>query len=158
MALIEEAQAYQTIEDSIIFVNNKYKADMLSYVIMPNHIHLIVYFKEKNELSNYMRDMKKFTSVQIRMKLESLSKTTLLEKIRIQEKDRLYQVWENRFDDLFIATHKYAMNKTKYIHNNPLQSHWKLVKTPEDYMYSSAQFYETGIQPRIPIIDYRTYF
>jgi len=44
--------------ESINFVNKKYETDILGYVIMPNHIHLIIYFKQKNELSNWMRDMK----------------------------------------------------------------------------------------------------
>jgi len=32
-----------------------------------------------------------------------------------------------------------------YIHNNPLQPQWNLVDNPEDYKYSSAKYYEEGI-------------
>ncbi len=35
--------------------------------------------------------------------------------------------------------------KLDYIHNNLNAEHWKLCKEPADYYYSSAKFYETGI-------------
>jgi hypothetical protein len=40
---------------------------------------------------------------------------------------------------------KVFMQKLEYIHNNPLQDKWHLVQFPEDYKYSSAKFYETGV-------------
>ncbi|WP_367113598.1 transposase [Sporocytophaga sp.] len=30
------------------FVCNKYKCSILGYVIMPNHVHFIIYFNESN--------------------------------------------------------------------------------------------------------------
>jgi hypothetical protein len=30
------------------------------------------------------------------------------------------------------------------MHNNPLQEKWKLCKSPIEYKFSSAKFYETG--------------
>ncbi len=33
----------------------------------------------------------------------------------------------------------------KYIHNNPAKYRWNLVQHDEDHKYSSAKFYETGI-------------
>lgn len=34
-----------------------------------------------------------------------------------------------------------ALQVLEYIHNNPLQEHWKLAELPEDYYYSSARYY-----------------
>ena len=42
-------------------------------------------------------------------------------------------------------TEKLFMQKLNYIHNNPLQAKWQLYTTPENYFYSSAKFYETGL-------------
>ncbi|MEZ4902490.1 MAG: transposase [Spirosomataceae bacterium] len=42
--------------ESLRFVGEKYEADYLGYVLMPNHLHLLIYFKKKNQLSNLMRD------------------------------------------------------------------------------------------------------
>ena len=35
--------------------------------------------------------------------------------------------------------------KLEYLHNNPCQPHWQLAELPEDYKYSSARFYELGV-------------
>lgn len=50
--------------DSINFLNQKYDSSLLAFVIMPNHLHLILFFKSANRLSDWMRDLKKFTSRQ----------------------------------------------------------------------------------------------
>ena len=38
-----------------------------------------------------------------------------------------------------------ALQKLEYTHNNPLAVHWQLCTNPVDYYYSSAKYYETGI-------------
>jgi hypothetical protein len=48
--------------------------------------------------------------------------------------------------------------KLEYIHTNPLQAHWNLVTKPEDWIHSSASFYEIGKQPKVVVTDYREYF
>jgi hypothetical protein len=37
-----------------------------------------------------------------------------------------------------------TVQKINYIHNNPLQEHWRLAESPVEYPFSSARFYETG--------------
>ncbi len=37
------------------------------------------------------------------------------------------------------------VQKLNYIHNNPVQEKWQLALCPEEYEFSSAKFYETGI-------------
>src|SRR6478735_4312150 len=57
--LLEMETCKLIVSESINFLNDKYFAATLGYVIMPNHIHLILYFKKGNQLSNWMRDLKK---------------------------------------------------------------------------------------------------
>jgi putative transposase len=142
----------------LAFVNDKFKADILGYVIMPNHIHFIVYFRENNELSAHMRDMKKFTSTQIRIKLEVLGHTDIIEQIRNFKKGSSFQTWMDRYDDVYLQSKHLVETKLDYIHCKPLEAHWNLAKRPEDYKYSSAVYYEKGIQPILKIVDYREYF
>jgi putative transposase len=44
-----------------------------------------------------------------------------------------------------IYSEKIFLQKLNYIHQNPGKEKWKLTQFPEDYHYSSAGFYETGI-------------
>ncbi len=51
-----------------------------------------------------------------------------------------------------------AEEKLNYIHRNPLQEKWNLATKPEEYFYSSANFYLTGIDEFGMLTDYRKYF
>jgi len=90
--------------DSIDFLNNKYETYALGYVIMPNHIHLILFFPKENRLSDWMRDLKKFTAVKIRQEIERLSEINLLECLRVSNKKQVFKIWEDRFDDVILTS------------------------------------------------------
>ena len=121
--LLVVGQALEIVASSIVFCCKKYEADILAYVLMPNHIHLIIYFKEANNRIDFMRDFKKFTSIKVRQEVEKID-MELLE------------------------------TKLNYIHNNPLQPHWMLCNNIQDYLYSSASYYEKGIQNKIEVKHY----
>mgnify|MGYP001795908321 CR=1 FL=1 len=42
-------------------------------------------------------------------------------------------------------TEEVFIQKLIYIHINPIKHPWNLVQRPEDYKYSSAKFYEIGV-------------
>ena len=60
-------------------------------------------------------------------------------------KDRKYQIWKRKSLSIPIDNNLIFEQKLNYIHENPLQAKWQLVDKPEDYFYSSALFYATGI-------------
>ena len=148
----------QLVCDSMNFLNEKYKSCILGYVIMPNHIHLILYFREQNQLSNWMRDLKKYTAYRIRLQIEQAGEIQLLNKLRLPRRKSVFKVWEDRFDDVAMKTSKVLLVKMNYIHTNPLQAHWNLVNKPEDWKYSSAGYYELGEPGPVVVTDYREYF
>ncbi|MCX6187391.1 MAG: transposase [Bacteroidetes bacterium] len=145
------------VTDSLIFCSKKYDADILAFVLMPNHIHFIVYFTEANKRIDFMRDFKKFTSTKVRQEIEKAD-IELLEIIRINQNGQVFKVWQDRFDEVFLESRELLEIKLNYIHNNPLQPHWKLSINIEDYFYSSASFYEKGIQNKIEVKHYLDYF
>lgn len=149
---------FRILFDSLTFVSKKYEADYLGYVLMPNHLHLLVYFKRKNQLSNLMRDFKKFTSGEIRRLVEAENRSELLEKLRFEKREQKFKLWQDRFDDVFIKSREMAATKIEYMHLNPLQAHWSLAVRPELYPYSSASFYELGLKSDLPIVHYMDYF
>ena len=53
--------------------------------------------------------------------------------------------WERNPKSIDLYTPKIIYQKLDYIHANPVQEKWNLCKEPKDYIYSSAEFYETGI-------------
>ena len=131
-----------------ILINNikhyqeKFKFEVLAYVIMPSHFHWIVEINpECGTISDIMRDIKKFTAWQIFDTLgqgEDLVFVKEAEKIKGQDR----KLWMKRFDDEVIRNEKMFWTKLIYIHNNPVEK--GLAIKPEDYKYSSARNYVYG--------------
>ena len=88
-------------------------------------------------MSAFIRDFKKYTSVQIRLRLEQADYD--VEKLRIESGG--LKIWQDRFDELYIRDRKHLEEKLDYMHSNPLQAHWGLSQSPEEYPYSSASYY-----------------
>lgn len=155
--LLKDSTTKDIIVDSLNFLANKYQCLILAYVIMPNHIHLILYFPEENRLSDFIRDFKKFTSVKIRRTVQQ-SGDAILAKLDYQKGEQKYKVWMDRFDDVYITSTSVFHTKLDYIHNNPLQEHWKLADSPEQYPYSSAAYYLGANSGKVNITNYIEYF
>ncbi len=68
----------------------------------------------------------------------------LLVKLKVKA-DMRQQVWERNSLIVELFTKEIFIQKLNYIHNNSLQPKWQLSKTAEEYFYSSANFYETGV-------------
>ncbi len=148
LQLLMIGNSMQIVSESLNFYANKYEASILGYVLMPNHIHLIVYFLMGEDRVGFIRDLKKYTSIKIRQEIE-LSKPSYLRAISYSYRKQHYKIWQDRFDEVYLTSGKLVQTKLNYIHNNPLQNHWNLAKQPSDYLYSSALFYEQGIQNKV---------
>jgi putative transposase len=156
--IFDRDTCFRILIQSLQFVGRKFNADYLGYVLMPNHVHFIVYFRKENQLSALMRDFKKFTSGEIRRLVEKDGRFDILEKLRFHRPNQKFKLWQDRFDDVNIRSRKVLETKLNYIHENPLQEHWNLVESPEKYSYSSAAFYENGTPSELEVIHYLEYF
>ncbi len=138
-AILIDESYFKILTDSLNFMSSKYQTDVLSYVFMPNHIHLVLFFSKPAQVSDYMRDFKKFTSGELRRKLLADNKTELLKELETSV--GRYKIWMERFDDFVIRNAKSVHTKINYIHQNPVRKN--LAASPAEYNYSSARFYES---------------
>ena len=115
---------------------------LFAFVIMSNHIHLIWQILAFIEPKAVQRGFLKFTAQKIKADLK-INHTAVLEYFSVDAKDREYQFWERNPLSVELRSHKIFLQKLDYIHWNPVRA--KLCKRPEDYLYSSAKFYETGV-------------
>ena len=149
LPLLASDEAKKIITESITFCNKKYKASIVAYALMPEHIHLIIYFNEENKLSDYMRDLKKFTSVAIRNHV--IAENQKYQRLLRYELDgQKLKVWKDRFDDLVLYSRKVTLIKLHYINNNPIKA--GLCEKVEDYEYCSAGYYKTGKRGLIDVL------
>lgn len=134
----------EIVMDSLRFLVQDNRIILYSFVIMPNHIHLIWEIKENHILQNVQRDFLKFTAQKIRFKMKD-NEDKLLDNLVVNASDRIVQIWERNGFSFMLNNSKTIMQKMNYIHNNPVREKWKLAENPEEYYYSSAGYYNTGI-------------
>lgn len=130
------------------YMRDNYENKIYGYVIMPNHLHLLINITEKSpKISVLVQNAKRFLAYQIVKYLKEDNKTDLLEFFKNNACVRTgakHKVFKDRYDDLLIKSDEFFLQKLTYIHNNPCAKHWKLADNIVSYKYSSAANYETG--------------
>jgi putative transposase len=86
----------------------------------------------------------KWTSSQFLKKLRIRSPEILPQFVE-QTVDRNHRFWQRDALTILMDSKAKFEQKLDYIHLNPLQEHWDLSTAPEEYKWSSANYYETGI-------------
>ncbi|CAA9198760.1 REP-associated tyrosine transposase [Flavobacterium collinsii] len=118
---------------------------LYGYVIMSNHIHLIIQ-SEHGKLSDLIRDFKKFTAKNILEKIQNSPESRrewMLERFRLatqsHSRNKEYQFWQygNHAEEIY--SNEFMWSKLDYIHLNPVKA--GLVAKASDYIYSSATNY-----------------
>ncbi|MFI5162571.1 MAG: REP-associated tyrosine transposase [Sphingobacteriales bacterium] len=118
-----------------------------AYVIMTNHIHLIVSVDEGRNISDFVRDFKKYTAKQILDDISANNTESRREWMLHQFKyyasrharNEVYQLWEHDNHFVELSSPVFTQQKIDYIHQNPVKAGW--VYRAEDYVYSSASNY-----------------
>jgi hypothetical protein len=72
---------------------------------------------------------------------------------KVNAKDREYQFWERNALSVELRSHPVFIQKLDYLHWNPVKA--GVCKLPEEYTYSSALFYETGVDNRGFLTHYK---
>ena len=118
------------------------------YVIMSNHVHLIIQSKD-SKLSDLIRDFKKFTAKTILDKIQTepdSRREWMLERFKIatasHSRNKNYQFWQygNHAEEIY--SEKFMWSKLNYIHLNPIRA--GIVAKTSEYVYSSASNYING--------------
>ena len=118
------------------------------YVIMSNHIHLIIQSKD-DKLSDLIRDFKKFTAKSILEKIQTEPESRrewMLERFKkateTHSRNKNYQFWQygNHAEEIY--SEKFMWSKLDYVHLNPVRA--GIVEKASHYLYSSASNYVTN--------------
>jgi len=143
--------------ESLRYVRQNRWVKIYAYVIMPNHIHLVVKYLEGHQPAQVLRDFKKFTSKEIIEELRRRQDRALLSFLRAAAssiKKQTHKVWQDGYFDKSVYSESFLLQKIRYVHNNPVQEHWGLVDKPEEYEYSSARNYFLGDNSVLEIDHY----
>ena len=146
-------QVYRDIiVDSLNFCVQHKGLTIYSWVLMSNHLHLILSIAYPFRCSDFLRDFKKFTSKAIAEEVNNLTesrRTWLLDLFHFEAKRthraNNYKVWRDSNHAIILDGTIDIWQKIHYIHENPVKN--GLVTISSHYCYSSARDYNDDKGP-----------
>jgi putative transposase len=128
---------YERYLSFLLKYSEEKRADVLAYCLMPNHTHLLVRPADVETLPKMMQGV-----------------TLCYSKYFNGKNRRTGRLWECRYYSTVVDGDRYLWTLSKYIENNPVRA--RMVKRPEDYLYSSARAHILGRKDPIlkePLFD-----
>ena len=127
--------AYDVFERAFEAMRVRYGFVVAGYVLMPEHIHLLVSEPRRSSLSVVLQVLKQQTSRKLKLRGE-------------------IQFWQWRYYDFNVHNEEKRVEKLRYMHRNPVKR--GLVAKPEDWPWSSFRHYATGIEGTVEIESHWT--
>jgi putative transposase len=118
-----------TIESRTIFesalerVRQQYELCVYGYVVMPEHVHMLVNEPERGTLAQAMQSLKQGVARRLALRAPE-------------------SFWQARYYDFNVWSERKFVEKLRYIHRNPVTR--GLVNRPEDWAWSSFRHYLSG--------------
>jgi putative transposase len=128
--LLVDPHACDVFEQTLERVRQWYGFFVCGYVIMPEHVHLLISEPERSTLGRVLQMLKQNTAHQLRPPEGS-------------------PFWLPRYYDFNVWSEDKRVEKLRYMHRNPVKR--GLVERPEDWMWSSFRHYASGVEGAIEI-------
>ena len=130
MPLLDSRAAKETFERTLERVRIWYGCSIAGYVVMPEHVHLLLSEPERSKLSVTIQMLKQVTSQKLRAK-------------------HLPRFWQVRYYDFPVWSEAKRIEKLRYMHRNSVKR--GLVARPEEWKWSSFVHYATGTEGMVEI-------
>jgi len=127
-------QARDCFERSLEQARVRYRFYVAAYVVMPEHVHLLLTAPSSGTVATVVQAIKQSVSRKL-----------------IGDREHF---WQARYYDFNVWSREKRIEKLKYIHRNPVKR--GLVERPEDWAWSSFRHYKSGEQGRVEIESHWT--
>ncbi|MFH1059682.1 MAG: transposase [Pseudomonadota bacterium] len=114
----------------------KQQAGCAGFVVMPDHVHALIWFKEAGQLSHFMKQWKQRSSVNIKRNMNE-RRTSYADSAPLSD-----PVWQEGYYSFNVYSQDKLVEKLNYMHHNPVKV--GLVARPGDWQFSSARHYLLG--------------
>jgi putative transposase len=121
-ANLRPSAAKDLFVDGLERIRARYGLEVVGYVVMPEHVHLLV----------------------SEPRVESLDISLQALKLSVSRRSKQGQFWQARYHDFNVYSRHKRLEKLDYMHWNPVKR--RLVERMEDWQWSSYLFYRTGQQ------------
>ena len=121
-------------------VRRRYRFVVVGYVVMPEHVHLLLSEPERGNPSVVMQALKQGFARRLlgRLRRRQSGRQASLWDAALGEG----HIWQRRFYDFVVWTEHKRVEKLRYMHRNPVKR--GLVLEPEQWCWSSYRHYAYG--------------
>ena len=131
-------------------VRRRYQFVVVGYVVMPEHIHLLIGEAERGNPSQVMQAVKQGFARRVLRQLRKRRGSAQGELFASEAE----HVWQHRFYDFNVWSERKRIEKLRYMHRNPVQQ--GLVGEPEQWAWSSFRRYAYGEEGAVRINEWGT--
>jgi putative transposase len=124
------ARARDVFEQTLEQARRWYGLYVTGYVVMPEHVHLLISEPERTKLSTALQMLKQ----------------NIARRLREPEGGPF---WQPRYYDFCVWSEAKLIEKLRYIHRNPVRR--GLVSSPEQWAWSSFRHYVSGFEGVVEI-------
>ena len=121
-------------------VRRRYHVVVFGYVVMPEHVHLLLGEPERGNPSVVMQAIKQ--GFARRLLRELRCRVDPRQGRRWSATGEEGHIWQRRFYDFVVFTEKKRIEKLRYMHRNPVER--GLVLEPQQWAWSSFRHYAEG--------------
>ncbi len=129
---LRSAIARDLFEASLERIRRRYLFLVVGYVVMPEHVHLLVNEPTRGTLDRVMQAL----------------------KLSVSRRQAHTPFWQARYYDFNVWNPEKTTEKLNYMHRNPVKR--GLVTTSEDWAWSSFRHYRTGFVGTVEIESFWT--
>lgn len=138
LPLLKSARARDVFVQELGKVRDEMEFRLVGYVVMPEHVHLLVSEPRTGTPSTMLQKLKRRVSWKLRKRNKKAPARQMRLPFADTEEPRSF--WQARFYDFNVYSERKRIEKLNYMHENPLKR--KLVTHPKDWPWSSWGFYE----------------
>ena len=142
--LLGAPAARDTFERVLERVRRWYGCFVIGYVVMPEHVHLLVSEPERGELATAMQMLKQVVARKLPRSPPSRPPLAKGGDAAVSK-----HFWQKRYYDFNLWSEAKRIEKLRYMHRNPVKR--GLAEKPEDWAWSSFRHYATGLEGVVEI-------
>ncbi len=149
-------ESRELVESALERVRRSYRLYIYGYVVMPDHVHLLLSEPQTQDNPNSGTLKPGFGLSGSTGWLNNPQEYPLADALKSLKQGvarRLIEnaghFWQKRYHDFNVRNRPQFVQKLRYIHDNPVKA--GLCKRPEDWPWSSFLHYATGVEGRVEI-------
>ncbi len=151
IALFARERSCQWMLDALALGRSRREYDLWAYVIMPEHVHLVIRPLSNVKISAILTTLKQSVSKRALLWLRG-NAPNVLSRLEDRQPNGMsaYRFWQRGGGyDRNLRTAADAYEKIEYVHNNPVRR--ELAASAEEWPWSSCRAWQTGGDVPIPI-------